>query len=119
MLGCMSDPDCLFCKIVAGDIPAEVVHETEQTVAFRDVAPVAPTHCLVVPRHHHSDAAAVAEAEPEVLVAMVESARAVADAEGLEGGYRLVFNTGAAAHQTVFHAHLHVLGGRSMGWPPG
>src|SRR6476659_3067586 len=119
MLVCMTDPDCLFCKIVAGDIPADVVHETEQTVAFRDVSPVAPSHCLVVPRHHHPNAAAVAEAEPEVLVAMVESARAVADADGHEDGYRLVFNTGAAAHQTVFHAHLHVLGGRPMGWPPG
>ena len=119
MLVCMSDPDCLFCKIVSGDIPADVVHETEQTVAFRDVAPVAPSHCLVVPRSHHPNAAAVAEAEPEVLVAMVDAARAVADAEGLEAGYRLVFNTGAAAHQTVFHAHLHVLGGRPMGWPPG
>ena len=115
----MTDPDCLFCKIVAGDIPATVVHETERTLAFRDVAPAAPTHCLVVPRTHVPDAAALAESEPETLTELFGVAHAVAQAEGLEEGYRLVFNTGAAAHQTVFHAHLHVLGGRQMGWPPG
>lgn len=123
MLDPMSDPapeaDCLFCKIVAGDIPATVVHETDHTVAFRDVAPVAPSHCLVVPRRHFANAVEVAESEPEALIEMVEAARDVAAADGLDDGYRLVFNTGAAAHQTVFHAHLHVLGGRPMTWPPG
>jgi histidine triad (HIT) family protein len=114
-----SDADCLFCKIVAGDIPADVVHETGTTLAFRDLDPQAPTHVLVVPRSHQPDAAALATAEPEALVDLVNAAAAVAAQEGLGDGYRLVFNTGRAAHQTVFHVHLHVLGGRSMGWPPG
>jgi histidine triad (HIT) family protein len=110
---------CLFCGIVAGDVPADVVHESATTLAFRDVDPQAPTHVLVVPRTHHPDAASLAAAEPAVLVDLVAAARAVAEQDGLEDGYRLVFNTGPAANQTVFHAHLHVLGGRSMGWPPG
>lgn len=112
-------PDCLFCKIVAGEIPATVVAETATTFAFRDVAPQAPTHVLVVPRSHHENAAAVAEAEPEVVADLFTTAKAVAEAEGLGGNYRAVFNTGAGAGQTVFHAHLHVLGGRSLTWPPG
>lgn len=111
--------DCLFCRIVAGDIPADVVHETATTLAFRDVEPQAPTHVLVVPRSHQPDAAALGATEPGTLVDLVAAAHAVADQEGLDDGYRLVFNTGPAAHQTVFHAHLHVLGGRTMGWPPG
>jgi histidine triad (HIT) family protein len=115
-----TDPDCLFCKIVAGVIPAEVVHETDTTLAFRDIEPQAPTHVLVVPRAHHAHAADLAAAEPTVLVDLVEAAAAVAKADGIaDDGYRLVFNTGASAHQTVFHAHLHVLGGRTMTWPPG
>ena len=114
-----TDPDCLFCKIVAGDIPADVVHETNTTLAFRDIEPQAPTHVLVIPRSHQPNAAALGAAEPDVLIDLVAAAKAVADQEGLDEGYRLVFNTGPAAHQTVFHAHLHVLGGRSMGWPPG
>jgi histidine triad (HIT) family protein len=114
-----TDPDCLFCKIVTGDLPADVVHQTDTTVAFRDLDPQAPTHVLVVPRTHHRDAAALAAAEPEALVDLVRAAAAVAEQEGLGDGYRLVLNTGRAAHQTVFHVHLHVLGGRSMGWPPG
>jgi histidine triad (HIT) family protein len=113
------DPDCLFCKIVAGEIPADVVHETETTLAFRDIEPQAPTHVLVISRTHQPNLVALAEAEPQVAVDLVQAAGAVAKQEGLEPGYRLVFNTGAAAHQTVFHAHLHVLGGRPMGWPPG
>jgi histidine triad (HIT) family protein len=115
-----TDPDCLFCKIVACDIPADVVHETGTTLAFRDIEPQAPTHVLVVPRAHHAHAADLAAAEPTVLVDLVEAAAAVAKADGIaDDGYRLVFNTGASAHQTVFHAHLHVLGGRTMTWPPG
>ena len=85
----------------------------------RDVEPQAPTHVLVVPRRHEPDAASLAAAAPTELVDLVEAASAVAEQEGLGEGYRMVFNTGPAAHQTVFHAHLHVLGGRSMGWPPG
>ncbi len=114
-----TDRDCLFCKIVAGDIPADVVLSTATTVAFRDIEPQAPTHVLVVPRSHHANAAELAVAEPDVSVDLFRAAAAVAEQEGLGEGYRMVLNTGAAAHQTVFHAHLHVLGGRSMGWPPG
>jgi histidine triad (HIT) family protein len=113
------DPDCLFCKIVAGEIPAEVIHETGTTVAFRDIEPQAPTHVLVIPRVHLPDAATVAADAPDVSVDLIRAAAAVAEQEGLGAGYRMVFNTGAQAHQTVFHAHLHVLGGRSMTWPPG
>jgi len=115
----MPSDDCLFCKIVAGEIPADVVHETDTTVAFRDLEPQAPTHVLVIPRSHHANAAELGATEPRVLVDVIGAAKAVADQEGLDEGYRLVFNTGAQAHQTVFHAHLHVLGGRAMGWPPG
>lgn len=111
--------DCLFCGIVAGAVPATIVHETETTVAFRDVNAQAPTHVLVVPRSHHADAAALAAAEPTVVADLHRVAAEIAAAEGLTGGYRTVFNTGAAAGQTVFHAHLHVLGGRPLAWPPG
>jgi len=110
--------DCLFCKIVAGDVPGDVVHTTERTLAFRDVNPQAPLHVLVVPREHYPNAAAVALADPAAAVELVQTAAAVAAAEGHES-YRLVYNTGADAHQTVFHAHLHVLAGRSFTWPPG
>ncbi|MCW2814586.1 MAG: histidine triad protein [Nocardioides sp.] len=111
--------DCLFCKIVAGEIPAEVVHTTERTVAFRDVNPQAPTHVLVVPKDHYADAAALAAGDPETSAELVRTAAAVATAEGHGADYRLVFNTGAGAGQTVFHTHLHVLAGRDLGWPPG
>ena len=110
--------DCLFCKIVAGDVPGEVVHTTERTVAFRDVDPQAPVHVLVVPRDHHPNAAALAAADPATYAELVQSAAAVANAEGYDE-YRLVFNTGAQAGQTVFHTHLHLLAGRSFTWPPG
>ena len=115
-----SSESCLFCRIAAGEIPADVVAGNDHAVGFRDISPVAPTHVLVIPRSHHENLAALTDAEPETLVAMVRLARAIAEADGVAAdGYRLVANTGAAAHQTVFHAHLHVLGGRSMGWPPG
>ena len=115
-----TDPDCLFCKIVAGDIPATVVHEDEATLAFRDLDPQAPTHVLVIPRHHVADLAGLAAERPEDAVAVLDAVRAVAEQEGVAaGGYRTVFNTGADAQQSVFHAHVHVLGGRPMAWPPG
>lgn len=114
-----NDDGCLFCTIVAGGIPADIVHRTDTTVAFRDVQPQAPTHVLVIPRAHVPDAAALSLEHPGVLDDMVRAAAVVAEQDGLERGYRLVLNTGADAHQTVFHAHLHVLGGRSMLWPPG
>lgn len=111
--------NCLFCKIATGDIPAEVVHETPTTVAFRDLEPQAPTHVLVIPRSHHANAVELAAAEPGTAADLFAAARDIAEREGLGEGYRLVFNTGPAANQTVFHAHMHVLGGRTMGWPPG
>ena len=115
----MSDtPDCLFCRVVSGEIPATVVRRSERTVAFRDISPQAPTHVLVVPREHQPDVASLAAADAGVLAEVVLEARAVAQAEGLSD-YRLVFNTGPQAGQTVFHAHGHVLGGRDLGWPPG
>ncbi|WP_367649217.1 HIT domain-containing protein [Aeromicrobium stalagmiti] len=104
------DPDCLFCRIVAGDIPAEIVAETEHTVAFRDIFPQADVHVLVVPRVHEPDIGSLAAADPEVTVALLAEARRIAEVE-VGGQYRLVFNTGSAAGQTVFHAHAHVLGG--------
>ncbi|MET7441621.1 histidine triad nucleotide-binding protein [Streptomyces sp. NPDC004082] len=110
--------DCLFCKIVAGQIPATVVRETETTLAFRDINPQAPTHVLVIPRAHHADAAALAAAEPALAADVLREAGQVAVQEGLDS-YRIVFNTGSGAGQTVFHAHAHVLGGRGLQWPPG
>ncbi len=110
--------DCLFCRIVSGEIPAEVVAETDQAVAFRDLDPQAPLHVLVVPRLHVADAAELADRAPETVAALVGLGRQVAIGEGHDS-YRLVFNTGGDAGQTVFHAHLHVLAGRSMSWPPG
>lgn len=113
------EPDCLFCKIVAGEIPADVVHETKTTVAIRDINPQAPTHLLVIPRTHHVNAAAVARDEPGTAADLLTAAAEVAEREGIGEAYRLVFNTGAGAGQVVFHVHLHVLGGRPMNWPPG
>jgi histidine triad (HIT) family protein len=110
--------DCLFCRIATGEIPADLVHETATAVAFRDLNPQAPTHVLVIPRAHHAHAAELADAAPEIAAELLGVAATVADAEGLTD-YRLVFNTGAGAGQSVFHAHLHLLGGRPMTWPPG
>jgi len=116
----MADSDCLFCKIVARDIPADVVHETATTLAFRDLQPQAPVHVLVIPKQHQPNAGALVAFDPTVLAEVIEAAADVAVAEGIaDTGYRLVANTGADAHQTVFHMHVHVLGGRTMGWPPG
>jgi histidine triad (HIT) family protein len=110
--------DCLFCRIVAGEIPAEIVHSTERTVAFRDLNAQAPTHVLVVPKDHYADAAELAAGDPVASAELVTTAGAVATAEGYDD-YRLVFNTGAGAGQTVFHTHLHLLAGRPLTWPPG
>ncbi|MDN5894136.1 MAG: histidine triad nucleotide-binding protein [Nocardioides sp.] len=111
--------DCIFCKIVAGELPAEIIHATELCVAFRDLEPQAPTHVLVIPRSHYENAAELSHWEPAALTDLIATAQAVAETEELGEGYRMVFNTGAAAQQSVFHAHLHVLGGRTMTWPPG
>jgi len=110
--------DCLFCRIVAGEIPAEIVAESDVAVAFRDVNPQAPLHVLVVPRSHLADAGELAEREPATVAEMVLLARQVATEAG-HPSYRMLFNTGEQAGQTVFHAHLHLLAGRVMTWPPG
>ena len=114
----MSEQDCIFCRIVAGEIPADIVHSTERTVAFRDLDAQAPLHVLVVPKDHYVNAAALAAGDPEASAELLRTAEAVATAEGHED-YRLVFNSGAGAGQSVFHTHLHVLAGRSFTWPPG
>jgi histidine triad (HIT) family protein len=108
--------DCLFCKIVAGEIPAAVVHRTARTLAVRDINPQAKVHVLVLPVDHHEDALELATSAPAVLAEMVAAGASVARVEGIaESGYRLVFNTGEDAGRTVFHAHLHVLGGERLG----
>ena len=111
--------DCLFCKIVAREIPAEIIHETATTLAFRDIEPQAPTHVLVIPKEHHPDVVALGESSPQGAIELFRAVGAVAAQEGLGAGYRGVFNTGELAQQSVFHAHVHVLGGRAMTWPPG
>lgn len=112
--------DCLFCKIVAGEVPATVVHETKDIVAFRDINPQAPVHVLVITRKHLSNAGELGAVEPELAGKLLAETAAVAAAEGIdETGYRIAFNTGAGAGQTVFHVHAHLLGGRGLNWPPG
>jgi histidine triad (HIT) family protein len=108
--------DCLFCRIVAGEIPADVVHETETTLAFRDIGPKAPVHALVIPKAHHADIGALAEADPALAGEVLAAVDAVAKAGGLtDDGYRVIFNTGRYGGQEVFHAHAHVLGGAPLG----
>ncbi|HVL80283.1 MAG TPA: histidine triad nucleotide-binding protein [Actinomycetota bacterium] len=112
--------DCLFCRIVAGEIPADVVWESEHALAFRDINPQAPTHVQVIPRKHVPRIADFdAQADREWLSDLFEGATQVARQEGLGEGFRLVINNGAMAGQSVMHVHLHVLGGRPLGWPPG
>ena len=111
---------CLFCKIVAGEIPATKVYEDEQLVAFNDISPQAPTHVLIVPKRHVATLNDVAAADDGLVGAMVRRAAPSAKEKGFDGpGYRTVFNCNAQAGQTVFHIHLHVLGGRTLAWPPG
>ena len=107
--------DCLFCAIVAGEIPADVVARTDAVVAFRDIAPKAPVHVLVAPIAHYPNVAALAAGAPEVLAEMAAVAQSIADAE-CGGEFRWIFNTGAAAGQTVFHVHGHVMNAGSLGW---
>ena len=112
--------DCIFCRIVAGELPSEEVASTEQTYAFRDIKPALPVHVLVVPREHVVSADTVTAAHADLLAEMMETAQRVARTEGLaERGYRLVFNVGDDAQNSVAHLHMHVVGGRPMGWPPG
>jgi histidine triad (HIT) family protein len=110
----------LFCRIVAGEISADIVAESDTAIAFRDVNPQAPVHVLVIPREHYANLAEVAAAGDVDTGDLFRLAAEVAVIEGVAtDGYRMVANTGARAHQTVFHCHVHVIGGRSMGWPPG
>jgi histidine triad (HIT) family protein len=112
--------ECLFCKIIAGDIPAEKVYEDDHVIAFRDINPVAPTHVLVIPRTHIASLNDALPEHREALGAILLAAREVAKTEGLgERGYRLVVNTLKDAGQVVFHVHAHVIGGRPFEWPPG
>ena len=112
--------DCLFCKIVAGQIPATIVHTSDRIVAFKDINPQAPTHVLVIPRRHIATLNDLIETDDALVGEMVRTAAAIAKRNGhAERGYRMVLNTNADAGQTVFHIHLHLLGGRKMAWPPG
>jgi histidine triad (HIT) family protein len=116
----MSEQACLFCKIVAGDIPADVIHESESTIAFRDINPQAPTHVLIIPRRHIATINDLSPGDEEIVGSLYLAAKQIAEQEGLaEDGYRVVMNCGEGAGQTVFHIHLHLLGGRSLNWPPG
>ena len=113
----LASQDCLFCRIVAGELPADVVASTERVIAFRDISPQAPVHVLVVPRDHHADVAQLAAADPGLLADVVRLAHEIAE-ESADGQFRLIFNTGAHAGQSVFHVHAHVLGGTDLGWSP-
>ena len=112
--------DCLFCKIVAGEIPADIVYESETAIAFRDINPQAPTHVLIIPRKHIATINDISVEDQQIVGSLFTAAKAIAAAEGLaDDGYRVVMNCNEAAGQTVFHIHLHLLGGRGLGWPPG
>lgn len=116
----MSEPDCLFCRIVAGEIPADFIHRDDRSVVIRDINPQAPTHLLVIPQEHIESLNDASQKDEALLGYLLRVAARVANASGLaEGGYRTVINNGAGAGQSVFHLHLHVLGGRPMNWPPG
>ena len=112
--------DCLFCKIVDGEIPADTVYEDDDVLAFRDISPQAPTHVLIIPRRHIATINDLSEADKDVIGQLFLAAAKIAAQEGLaEDGYRVTMNCNAGAGQTVFHVHLHLLGGRQMTWPPG
>lgn len=112
--------DCLFCRIIAGEVAADLVHQDDVSIAFRDINPQAPTHILVIPREHIESLDEATQREERILGHLLRVAARVANQEGLsESGYRTVINTGAGAGQSVFHLHLHVIGGRQMNWPPG
>jgi len=110
--------DCVFCRIAAGEIPARIVHSDDEVVAFHDLAPQAPTHVLVIPKRHLASVADARDEDTELLGRLVATAVGLAREQGLEG-YRLVVNAGEDAGQSVFHLHLHLLGGRRFSWPPG
>jgi histidine triad (HIT) family protein len=111
--------DCLFCKISSGVIPADVVLESDKAIAFRDIDPKAPTHVLVIPKDHFADVTDLMSNDPNLAIEILTLATKVAEHEGLAKGYRIVTNNGEDAGQSVAHVHFHVLGGRSLSWPPG
>ncbi|RLA29659.1 MAG: histidine triad nucleotide-binding protein [Gammaproteobacteria bacterium] len=116
----MTESDCLFCKIIADEIPADIIHESPDAIAFRDINPQAPTHVLIVPRRHISTINDLDESDTDAVGQLFLAARNIARQEGFaEDGYRVTMNCNAAAGQTVFHIHLHLLGGRNFTWPPG
>ncbi len=115
----MTDESCLFCRIIAGEISSDRVGETDHSLAFRDVDPQAPTHILVIPKTHVATLAELAASAPDVAVDVLMLAQQMAAEDGVGDAYRLACNNGAEAGQSVFHAHVHVLGGRPMAWPPG
>ena len=116
----MAETHCLFCRIVDGEIPADIVRSDPDVVAFRDINPKAPTHILIIPRKHIASVTDLADEDHAIVGKLFLAARDLAREEGVStGGYRMVVNAGPQAGQTVFHIHLHLLGGRDMGWPPG
>ena len=115
----MTKSDCIFCRIAGKEIPSQVVLETDDLVAFKDLNPQAPTHILIVPKRHIESLSAVQDADAELLGRLQLAARDLANKGGLEGGYRLIINNGRGAGQSVFHLHYHLLGGRRFNWPPG
>jgi histidine triad (HIT) family protein len=110
--------DCLFCKIIQGDIPSDKLYEDDEVLAFRDIAPAAPVHFLVIPKKHISGPSSLTQEDEQLMGRLIRVGNQVAREEGIEQ-FRLVFNNGTEAGQTVFHIHMHVLGGRSLNWPPG
>ena len=111
--------DCLFCKIVSKEIDAEILHESSEVVAFKDINPAAPTHILVIPKRHIASANDLGEEDRDLLVDLFETMTSVAKTAGLDSGHRIVTNVGSDGGQTVGHLHFHVLGGRTLSWPPG
>ena len=116
----MNEQDCLFCQIISGDIPADIVYESDTEIAFRDINPQAPTHVLVIPRKHIATINDLEPSNKDAVAGLYLAAKEIARTEGIaDDGYRAVMNCNAGAGQTVFHIHLHVLGGRPLSWPPG
>lgn len=111
--------DCLFCKIAAGEIPAQKLYEDDELIAFWDISPAAPKHFLIIPKLHRVNLADLSEEDDRLIGKMMRVAGQVAAENGIESGFRTVMNNGADAGQVIFHLHMHVLGGRPMGWPPG
>ncbi len=112
--------DCLFCKILEGEIPADIIYESETAIAFRDINPQAPTHVLIIPRRHIATINDITPDDEKLVGSLYSVAKEIAATEGhAEDGYRVVMNCNEGAGQSVFHIHLHLLGGRGLGWPPG